>query len=194
MNTSTTTCIICAEDFQPSTADPNRGRWEVGAMRHVIEALAGQPVIITTDRGTGHSLVNVTLLRVTGTRGGRGHSVVVQSKFEDGTEASVAYPLYKLGAAIIPMGPDHGKGAKWIALDTHRDEASAAIRRAQAEHGEAEGRTNGGWSARLGFCDVSVSYNPYKPPSSMAAEPGTVGAKFDYWVYPTRELVAEAVA
>jgi hypothetical protein len=189
----TSTAVILPRDFDRKTTSPGFTRWEVGPMRHVIAALDGAPVAITTDRLSGSTLIGVTLDSVVGTRGGTGYSVVVKGRYEG--DPGCAYPLYSLGEAIVPLTRSEGQAeAKWRAIDSHREETSAAIRRAQAEHGEREGRVNGSWEARAGYSDVSVSYHPYRAPSSMAAEPRTVGGSFAHWTYRTRDLVPEAVA
>ncbi len=156
MNTSSG-CAITPQDFSSSTSDVLRDRWTVGKMRHVVAALAGRPVAITTDRMTGSTRIGVTLRDVQGLRHGTGYGVVVESTFEDGTTSGTLFDLHSLGV-IIPL--DYGVGekdAKWTALETYRQESSEAIRQARETHPELG---YGRWNGTPCFDCVSVTYEP----------------------------------
>ncbi len=154
--TATSTCVIRAQDFSDKTTDPNRSTWTPGKLRHVIAALDGQPVIITTDAQTGHTLVNVTLV---GIREGFSHQweLGIRSVYSDGTESTLYHLMFKLGDTIIPLGQTN---AKWAAVRSYSDEKSFAVELAQHEHGDAEGRAWGGWESTTGANSVHVRYIP----------------------------------
>lgn len=155
INVSTSgTSRIRARDFAPRTTTPGRDDWTVGKLRHVIAALAGAPVILTVDDQTGHTVIGVTL---EGTYGvGSDASVIVNY----GTRTTRHY-LFSLGDTIIPLtNPAGGSGHKWVALNMYRDEVSAAIRLAQARHGEVEGRAWGAWEGTCTAAGVHVTYTP----------------------------------
>lgn len=158
----TYTTAILASDFSSRTTDVLRDQWTAGKLRHLIAALDGQPVAIVIDSYTGSTLVGVTLERLVGKMHGSGHNVVIASTLPDGTVQRTAYRTEALGLTIIPLAPEDGtKGAKWVALDTYREEASAVIRLANAKM-TAAGR-EGGWGRweTLALADgVSAFYHP----------------------------------
>lgn len=150
-------CAIRAQDFNRNTADPNRALWFAGVMRHVVAALAGAPVAITVDNQTGHTEIGVTLVRVSSTLAGS-QAVVIRRPSGDET----AFPLFGIGDTIIPLVDPitAGGGAKWRALDSHRNETSDAIRLAQESYGPSAGRAYGRWTATCERQGVSVRYEP----------------------------------
>ncbi|MBM0205769.1 hypothetical protein JNW90_24200 [Micromonospora sp. STR1s_5] len=156
---STTSCVIRAQDFNPNTADRNRSTWQVGTMRHVIDALAGTPVAITTDRLTGHTQVGVRLVRAYYSDGPR---ILIDYTLSTGEVQRTRYDLRNIGDTIVPLARTSTKDAKWTALDTHREESMAAIRWAKANHGE--GREDGQWSADPGSGEVRVRWTPTARP------------------------------
>lgn len=153
---------ILASDFSRSTKDVLRNQWTAGKLRHLIAALDGQPVAIVTDGMTGSTLVGVTLERLVGKMHGTGHNVVIASTLPDGTVQRTAHRIEALGLAIIPLTPEPGtKGAKWVALDSYREEASAVIRMAAARGAEAGRELSWGAWETLALADgVSAFYRP----------------------------------
>ena len=134
------TCVIRPEDFNPSTADPLRGRWSGAEVGTIVEALGGQPVAIEV-RPTGFTLVGVTLVEVAhrGWSHGSPHVLIRGSGME---EAGVWYDLYQCGV-ILPLEagapPKPGGDVKWRALEIFRQQRMAAIDAARA-HGARPGR------------------------------------------------------
>ena len=149
------TCAVRAQDFNATTTDPNRGHWTVGQLRHVTEALAGTPVAITTDRGTGHTLIGARLVRAYESGEPR---ILIETTLSTGEKQQTRYRVASLGDTIIPLERTSPTDAKWRALDTYRDEASAAVRWAMANHGE--GREGGRWTATPGAAEVFVRWEP----------------------------------
>ena len=167
MSTTTSSCAILARDFSNSMADVLRTRWTAGKMRHVIAALDGTPVAITTDQMSGHTLLGVRLLGLTETFGG-GECVIIKGADDDPAwPRPVAYSLTTLGEAIIPLSEQTATtGAKWVALDTYRNERSAAIQRAKRERPDCD---YGRWSAVPGRASVSWRYDPQRGPEGTNA-------------------------
>jgi hypothetical protein len=170
----TSTCAILASDFSPSTTDKLRRNWSVGKMAHVIAALDGAPVAITTDRQTGHTLVGVQLISAFQGGAGRGPRVQVRMTHTDGTTQDTNYYLWNVGEAIIPMERAEGSDAKWKALESFRRQCSEAIKAAQEEHGESEGRAWGSWEATpIDATSVGVRYTPSTGNPAFADRWGT---------------------
>lgn len=163
---------ITARDFSNRTTDPNRDLWTAGAIRHLVAALRGAPVAIVTDKGTGHTVVNVTLVGTGSTRDGGFPGVLVEYTYgENGQTQRTLHPLFNIGMILELDGITGGVGgAKWRALDTYRDERSAAITQAQAAHPEL---TRGKWDGQPSRRDseVSVSYTPHQPSYARDAAP-----------------------
>lgn len=178
-------CIIRPQDFSQIVTDSNYRTWTVGPMRHVIAALDGQPVAITIDKMTGSTRIGVKLVRIQGSRGGGGYDVILEDKF-----GNHAFSLFSLGEAILPLVEETvaSKDAKWVALDSFREEKSAATRRAQEEHGDGR---YGKWSAAPGYADVTVSFEPQTGGAPADANQGEKG-RFNYWRYSVADLKAEA--
>lgn len=159
MDTTTySTSIIRASDFSDSVSDTLRDRWTDGKMRHVIAALAGDPVIVTTDSGSGHSLVGVRLVGITPDPHG---SSLLRIESEHGV---TAYSAFMLGDTIVPLaGRGRTRGAKWDALDSYRRERSAAIAVARTLR-EQDGAPpeRGRWEAIPLRDGVIVTYQPQR--------------------------------
>lgn len=169
----TSTAAILASDFSHSAADVLHRQWTVGKMAHVIAALDGAPVAITVDSGSGHTLIGVQLVAVFNGGPSRGDRVTVKMILSDGTEQTTNYFLPSIGEAIIPLTSD-GSKAKWTALDSERAQKSQAIRVAQAEHGDCEGRSWGKWEARpINLNEVQVTYTPHTGNPAFADQWGT---------------------
>jgi hypothetical protein len=157
----TSTAAILASDFNQKVTDPNRRRWSIGHLQHVIAALAGAPVAITTHRGSGHTLIGVELVNAFEGGPARGPRVAIRSTLGDGTTQVTNYFLPEIGEAIIPLTAE-GSDAKWTATKSVMDQVSAAIRTARAEHGECEGRAHGSWKGDpMSLNVVMVTYEPH---------------------------------
>jgi hypothetical protein len=178
---TTTTCAVKASDFSHRTTDPLRDEWTAGKLRHLIAALDGTPVIVTVDRQTGHTLVGVELVGLRASFASSNVEVGVRSQYTDGTSVTCWHLAFSLGSTIIPLGDSQ---AKWNALRSYGDEQSAAIQRAQAEHGEPEGRAWGEWDATLGHHHVGVTYTPHTTNPAFADRWGERG----YWIYNVASL------
>lgn len=125
-NTATSTSVIDVYDFSSRTTDVLRDTWTAGKMRHVINALAGSPVVITVDRRSGHSRIGVTLVGVTrGRYDSTGYRVQVRDD-----HGVTNFRLDNIGAVIVPLVADN---AKWEAIERARLERMAAISKARAE-------------------------------------------------------------
>lgn len=174
------TTAISARDFTPAT-DYRRVEWNSGALRHVIAALAGKPVMIITDAQTGSVQLGVKLIRVQ-------HSV--RSNYDelvvDYQGRLTAHKIFNIGEVIVPLVDEMGgKSAKWDALATYRIEKQNAAAKACAAHGASEGREWGEWSAKLFTSTVQVTYTPHKNNPHYADKAGKRG----YWEYDLSEIV-----
>lgn len=158
---TTFSCAINARDFSTSVTDTLRDEWTAGKMRHVAHALNCQHVAVEVDKGTGHTLVNAVILSVVPNRGGYpGHSVVIATEVGNSDKRTM-HDLRKVGT-IIPLGDRiTDTPAKWRALQSYRDEASAAIAHVRPAC-EAEGMNYGKWTAISGAASVFVSYEPQR--------------------------------
>lgn len=159
---STSTAAIQASDFSDLTTDTDRNDWTEGKMRHVVAALDGQLVAITVDKMTGHTMFGVRLVGVVAGGGGGHARVLIESRYEDGTVQVTTFLLFRLGPVITPIPQDRAsKDAKWAALDTWRDERSAALeiaRNTRTEQGLIGGV--GRLVARPTAHNVAVSWEP----------------------------------
>lgn len=164
-------CAIRARDFSHDTTDPNRDLWSAGTLRHVIAALAGTPVAVTTDNQTGHTVCGARLVGLTCS----GDRVIVEHRYGPGpTDVQrTNYLLFALGDTIVPLASGAGTPAKFAATGSHRDEVSAAIRAAQAAHGDVEGRSWGRWTGRCEREGVYVRYTPSTGNPAFAGQAGT---------------------
>ena len=143
---------IRARDFSRQTTDPLREEWTLGKMRHLIAALEGRTVAIVCDRQTGFTVIG-RLERCFHGGPARGPRVLVVTEHN-----RTNYYLRNVGDSIVILDDHTGtKGAKWTALDTYRDEGSAAIAHVRAGI-TAEGGDPwaGSWEATIGEHDVTV--------------------------------------
>lgn len=181
--TSTSGSAINARDFGQPTTDPNRDEWQAGPMIHLVEALQGRPVTIVLDKRTGYTQVNVILGGVRQTPGYGTFQVLVQSVHEDGTTGRCWHRLPDVGT-VIEMGFHRGR---WDAMDSYRNERSAAIRKLQDEMVENLGLKDryelprGKWDARIFPGDVHASFTPEK-----CGDP----VKFTWKPYSRKDLAA----
>lgn len=155
-----TTCVITARDFIGKRVN-GKAEWTAGMLRHVIAALAGSPVVVTTDAQTGHSLVNAKLV---GVRPGWDYPVLtIEMPQSDGETYTTTPLIFKLGETITPLDPtaSAGPGAKWAALDTYRKEGAAAMAYVQAQRPESR-KWWGVWKMTPGLRNVAVTYTPSK--------------------------------
>jgi hypothetical protein len=169
------TCVIKAEDFNPSMADPLRGRWAGAEVGTIVEALNGRRVAITVDNRTGHTLTDARLIDVRHMGYGHG-SPHVLIKAPD-MEGGLWHDLFICGM-ILPLEAEAdrllgGDATKWRALEIFRKQQRVAIRTAQQhEQGEAAGRQCGSWKARPSSATglYYVSYEPsVNPPKGTPA-------------------------
>lgn len=173
------TTAISARDFTPAK-DHRRVQWNSGAMRHVIAALAGAPVMIITDSQTGSTMLGAILRGVRHGVYGNSDELLVEYRGR-----VTAYKLFTVGEMIVPLVDEMGRqGAKWVAIDSYRTERSAAIQLAQREHGETEGRGWGNWEAGLFIDTVQVTYKPSTGNPHFADKAGERG----YWEYRIADL------
>jgi hypothetical protein len=186
--TTTTAGAINAKDFSESTTDVLRERWTLGKMQAVIQALEGRHVLIVVDKQTGHALVNVRLTRAFHGGPSRGDRVTVESTYEDGSGRPTNYRLDDIGV-IVELERGRTIGAKWDALEIYRNQRMAAIMKAQAEHGDPEGRSWGRWKGTpYGDGLVGVEYEPLTGNPAFADKWGKRG----YWNYRVVDGVATA--
>lgn len=188
--TSGSTCIIRAQDFSDSLKDDDRNRWTGGKMRHVLAAIGDAPVVITTDKMTGHTMVNVRLAGLRTGWAGCGYEVGIVDTYEGCPEGgrTVWHRLDSIGDTIVPLALDGTRtDAKWVATRSFNDEASYAVELAQAQHGKAAGREWGNWKAHVGYSEVSVTYTPYPSTYADVAPRGERG----FWSYKLDECRAQ---
>lgn len=173
------TTAITARDFTPAQ-DQRHVEWNSGALRHVITALAGKPVMIITDALTGSAMLGAVLVRVQ-------HSV--RSQYDDVVidyrGNRTLFKIFKLGETIVPLVDETGTpSAKWNALATYRVEKAKAIEKACAEHGVSEGREWGKWDAKLFTDTAQVTYKPSTGNPAFADKAGERGL----WEYRITDL------
>jgi hypothetical protein len=113
-----TTAIFAKDFYETGDNKAHRDTWKPGALRHVIAALAGTPVLFVQDSQTGFTVVGVKLTGIGHTSGG---GETLQYAFPDGTRGACL--IFGMGTVIIPM---EQIGAKWDALSRSRQEASLA--------------------------------------------------------------------
>lgn len=170
---------ITARDFV-SPKDHRRIQWNSGAMRHVIAALAGAPVMIITDSQTGSAMLGAILKGVRYGRYGNSDELLVEYQGR-----VTAFKLFTIGDTIVPLVDEMGrKSAKWVALDTYRIEKSKAVAKACTEHGASEGREWGEWSAKLFIDTAQVTYKPSTGNPHYADKAGDRG----FWEYRIADL------
>lgn len=173
------TTAISARDFTPAK-DQRRVQWNSGAMRHVIAALAGAPVMIITDSQTGSVRLGAILREVRYGRHGNSDELLVEYQGR-----VTAFKLFTIGETIVPLVDEMGRqGAKWMALDSYRIEGSKAVAKACTEHGASEGREWGEWTAKLFIDTAQVTYKPHTSNPHFVDKAGERG----FWEYSISDL------
>lgn len=168
---SACTSVINAADFSKNVTDPQRDTWTVGKLHHVVKALAGRKVAVTTDKGTGHTVFNVTLQRA---YSGRCQFLTVSYDYGTGSSLTDHY-AWTIGMIMV-MPTDEVESVKWDALESYRKHCSAAIDIAKEQHGET--RQWGVWKATvLDGQNVDVTYTPSTGNEAFADKWGERG----YW-------------
>lgn len=126
-----TSGIIDPKDFESNLHDARTGRtthhWNCGPMRHVVEALAGTPVVIVVDRMTGFTLVGAVLVDVRGRYYSNGMGVAISTecgKTAQNPQGITVYDLRSIGA-IIPL-QDSTHGLRTAAMQSERRELDLA--------------------------------------------------------------------
>jgi len=126
-----TSSVIDPKDFS-SNLHPgehnhlHKSYWNDGPLRHVVEALAGTPVVIVADNMTGFTLVGAVLVDVRG-RGLNGHGVAISTescKTPQNPQGITVYNVRKIGI-IIPM-QDTTHGIRELAIGSERRELELA--------------------------------------------------------------------
>lgn len=173
------TTAISARDFTPAK-DHRRIQWNSGAMRHVIAALAGTPVMIITDAQTGSTQLGAILKGVRHGRFGNSDELLVEYQGR-----ITAFKLFTIGETIVPLVDETGTtSAKWHAIASYRIEGSKAVAKACAEHGASEGREWGTWSAKLFIDTAQVTYTPSVKNPHFVDKAGERG----FWEYSLSDL------
>lgn len=167
-------CAILARDLCDNVHDVNRDNWTGGKMYHVVKALQGATVAITTDKSTGHTVINARLLSVRPSGGGYDARVVYATTLSDGSEQRTAARVSDIGTILV-LDQAGTRSGKWAAKESYRNHQSAAILLAQAKYGDTH--AFGQWRATvINGGAVDVSYEPYPNPA-FADKAGTRG----YW-------------
>lgn len=168
---SACTSVINAADFSNNVTDKQRDTWTVGKLHHVVKALAGRKVAITTDTQTGHTVFNVALKRA---YSGRCQFLTVAYDYGTGVTLTDHY-AWTIGMIMV-MPTDQMESVKWDALESYRKHGSAAIDIAKELHGET--RQWGTWKATpISGSEVDVTYTPSTGNPSFAEQWGERG----YW-------------
>ncbi|WP_018219137.1 hypothetical protein [Salinispora vitiensis] len=133
--------------------EPNM--WTAGMMRHLIGALEGAPVDITTNNQRGLTIERIRLVRVYATATNRGYTLTFARIRSSRTGAEVPVPLHKIGNTITA----HQDGVRQKALCSYEEEQAAAIRVAQRVFPDMAGP--GAWSATPYGHGVGIAYMPH---------------------------------
>jgi hypothetical protein len=158
MNAETSTAAIKSTDFEYRRADSmfreiHHKEWTEGMLRHVIAALDGARVAITTDNQTGHTIIGAKLVGFSSTPNvDRGLLI----EYPDGHRLVVH--IFQLGETIIPLEQAGLKDAKWTALETYRNERAAAHPLFLAKMNGVKPTGTGTWESRVTRKGVVVSY------------------------------------
>lgn len=191
---SGTTGVILASDFSDRVTDNDRHIWTAGKMRHVIAALKGRRVSIVTDNQTGHTLFNVRLVGLTTGMSSNLARVQIEYVYAPGKSQFTNYLLMNIGPCITLMpSATTDKRDKWQALNTWREETSAAIGLYHA-HREAEGLTSsyGRYEVRPTANSVVVSFEPDRDRAKRNGIPyGDPRCRFAFREFRMSEVVAE---
>jgi hypothetical protein len=148
--------IIRPKDFSSLVTDPahTHNTWSSGALRHVIDALAGRPVLIVTDKQTGH-VERGSLVRVF--YGGPSRGDRVEVRHEHGT---TTHWLPGVGEIIDDCEDFALTNAKYAALDAQRVEARQAIEYVRATLPPApEGALGYNFTTRTFSDEVQVQWS-----------------------------------
>jgi len=125
--------VIKPEDFSSRVTDPNRHRWTLGTIEHVVTAMKGRPALVEVDNRTGCSFTGeIVGYSSSGSRnpGARLHFVS-----DIGGGSATWYLLSEVGV-IVDMTP-HGN-AKWDALRMASNARMAALDAARAKVTDAD--------------------------------------------------------
>lgn len=146
---------IKPEDFSQRVTDVNRNTWTLGTMRYVVKALDGAEVTVVIDNQSGFAVTG-KLVRVFEGGPGRGPRVAVETEYEPGKTQITNHWLPNVGI-VIEMGSN--AGAKWRALDMHREDKDVALRYVRAQFEDQEYAWGGKWEMRPtgAYGQVSVS-------------------------------------
>src|SRR5947209_3226747 len=178
---SKSSCTIYPRTFSDSTADAFRDRWTQAKMHHVIQAVGDTHVVLELDKGTGHTVIGVKLLGVRPNPYGGLGQVLIDYCHEDGSDGRVLIRLEDVGV-VLPL---EATNAKWDAIKSHRELVHAGVVKAQAEHGDVEGRSWGKWDAvPLDHRTVMVTYTPHTGNPAFADKWGERG----YWHVTVEEV------
>lgn len=173
------TTAITSRNFTPAT-DHRRVEWNSGALRHVVAALAGKPVMIITDAQTGSTMLGAKLIQVQHSIRSNHDEVLVEYQGQ-----RTAHKIFNIGEVIVPLVDEVGEqGAKWVALASYRVEKAQAVAKACADHGASEGREWGHWEAKLFTSTAQVTYKPHTGNPHYADKAGTRG----YWEYDLSKI------
>jgi hypothetical protein len=156
--TSTFTAAIRARDFDTSTVVDRRDEWTGGKMRALIAALDGTPVVITTDKATGHCEIGARIVEVAvKARGAYSvDSIVIERDLSDGGTQRTACRLSDIGDTVVPLAAPK---AKWDALENYRT-IEHAVRVALADTGRAP-NVPGTWDVTIFVKFANAQYRPY---------------------------------
>lgn len=179
MDIVSSTAAIKSTDFEyrgkgGNDRDRHHKEWDEGMLRHVIAALQGARVAITTEHRTGHTIIGAKLIGFSSTR-----NVTRGLLIEYPSGQRCVFHIFKLGEVIIPLEQVGTKGAKWTALDTYRQEEAAATPLFLAQFDGTQPTGNGKWEHRVTQRGVVVSYQPAFGREQRDAEP----AAFQRYVY-----------
>jgi hypothetical protein len=131
-------------------------RWTAGMLRHLVAALAGDPVTVTLDADNGWSVVGAYLLAVTSVVGG---DDVVEVEYDGGRTENVLVSVADLGATITPLVQRGATSTRSRAVQAYRAERDAAIELVQREFRFSDAPhlcTSIRWTATPGVDRVAV--------------------------------------
>lgn len=174
---------VTPEDFSHYVTDKDRHVWTAGKLRHVIKALEGRRVVITTEARTGHTLIGARLEGLRQTPGYGTYQILISWEYAAGQVQRTWYHIDGLGPAITAMDAP----VKFVVSELARQESSAALKAAREALPEC---TYGAWKTTPGYDYVICRFTPQKedggPESAIfmhlhGAEGGfTPGKKYNY--------------
>lgn len=141
-----------------------RDEFTSGQMRHVVHALMGLKVAVTTSEH-GQVYINVELRKVRKTPGYGTHEVLISDPYAP--ERGTWVPLSHVKVVIPLTAHEVGRSPKWDALRTYREEASLATAKLAAELKDTP-CNYGARKATVHADFVDVTYTPQN------TEPGNV--------------------